>query len=556
MTAIDDALPNPIGESAAAEARTAPATRIWWDRLEAGLERLGEHFNPILIKEARQALKSRQFAVTFTLVLACGWIWSMLGVAIIGPTIHYAAEAPQMFFGYFVVLAFPLLIIVPFGAFRSLASEREDGTYELLSISTLRPRQIISGKLGSAVLQMLVYFSAISPCLAFTYMLRGIDMPTIIFVLCLVFLGSLGLSLVGLVVATATPERHWQVVLSVFLIAGLGLAFWLGCMLAFFLLSEAIPFQDWEFWLGMAAFLTGYASYFALLFCAASAQLTFSTDNRSTPLRVVMLAQQVLFTGWMAAPLFLYGDFVPVMIYMVFAGVHWYFMGACMIGESGELSERVKRTLPQTFFGRATLTWFNPGPATGYVFAIANLLTVLTLGCFALTVGRLFIDPQGGWLNRNLEQSLQFAVLGFCYVTIYLGLGRLMVGLLRKVGRIGMLLNVLLQVLLLVAGTGIPMTFHLMSPVLRNDYSVIEISNPFWTLAEVVDGPMSPDQVMVLLICLPAAALVVFLLNLPGVVAEVRHVRIARPKRVEEEDAELAAQLAPPPEPVRTSPWD
>jgi hypothetical protein len=557
MTTIDDALPNPLGQAATVEASSAPAVRSWWDRLEAGLERVGEHLNPILIKEARQALKSRQFAVTFTLVLACGWTWSMLGVAIIGPTIHYAAEAPQMFYGYYIVLSFPLLIIVPFGAFRSLAAEREDGTYELLSISTLRPRQIISGKLGSAVLQMLVYFSAISPCLAFTYMLRGIDVPTIVFVLCLVFLASLALSLIGLVVATATPERHWQVVLSVFLIAGLGWLFFLGSMLAWEILeSPNIGYQDPEFWLGTAAFLTGYASYFALLFCAASCQLTFSTDNRSTPLRVVMLAQQVLFTGWMAVPLILYSEFVPVMIYMLLSGIHWYIMGAFMIGESGQLSERVKRTLPQTFFGRATLTWFNPGPATGYLFTIANLLTVLLLGCFALTFGRMFIDPQGGWLNRNLEQSVQFAVLGFCYVTIYLGLGRLIVALLRRIGNVGMLLNVLLQVLLLVIGTGVPLTFHLMSPVYRNDYSLIEISNPFWTLAEVVDGPLPPDQIMALLIFLPAVAAIVFLLNLPGVVAEVRHVRIARPKRVEEEDAEIAAQLAPSPEPVRTSPWD
>ena len=44
-------------------------------------------------------------------------------------------------------------------------------------------------------------------------------------------------------------------------------------------------------------------------------------------------------------------------------------------------------------------------------------------------------------------------------------------------------------------------------------------------------------------------------MNLPGVVREVRYVRIARPSRVAEEDAELAARSHPA-EPVRTSPWD
>ena len=48
------------------------------------------------------------------------------------------AGRPLMMSGYYCILAFPLLVIVPFSAFRSLAAEREDGTYELLSITTRR----------------------------------------------------------------------------------------------------------------------------------------------------------------------------------------------------------------------------------------------------------------------------------------------------------------------------------------------------------------------------------------------------------------------------------
>jgi ABC-type Na+ efflux pump permease subunit len=80
---------------------------------------------------------------------------------------------------------------VPYGAYRSLATEREDRTYELLSVTTLRPRQIIGGKLAGAVLQMLVYLSAISPCLAFTYLLRGLDILTIATIIVYLFFGSL-----------------------------------------------------------------------------------------------------------------------------------------------------------------------------------------------------------------------------------------------------------------------------------------------------------------------------------------------------------------------------
>ncbi|NLE37731.1 MAG: hypothetical protein GX621_06875 [Pirellulaceae bacterium] len=134
-----------------------------WARADRFMVVVGDRLNAILVKETRQALKSRQFFITFALLLLCGWAWSLLGVALIGPDVYWTTNGPGMFFGYYVILAFPLLIVVPYGAFRSLAAEQEERTYEMLSITALGPRQIVRGKLGSAALQMLIYLSAITP---------------------------------------------------------------------------------------------------------------------------------------------------------------------------------------------------------------------------------------------------------------------------------------------------------------------------------------------------------------------------------------------------------
>src|SRR3954471_8656788 len=124
-----------------------------WAKIEALLDRLGDRLNPILVKEARQAMKSRQFVVTFSLLLLCGWLWTALFVLTGLPAIYYAPVGPGILAGYYAVLSVPLLIVVPYAACRSLAGEWEDGTFELLSITTLSARQIIAGKLASAVLQ-------------------------------------------------------------------------------------------------------------------------------------------------------------------------------------------------------------------------------------------------------------------------------------------------------------------------------------------------------------------------------------------------------------------
>src|SRR3954469_2441243 len=180
-------------------AKDGPARRrvaSAWTALERFLIYAGDRLNPILVKETRQALKSFQFTVTFILLLIACWIVTMGGVALVGPRIFYAAEGGSLMLWYYGILAFPLAVVVPYAAFRSLAAEREDNTYDLLSITALNPRQIVSGKLGSSVVQMGVFFSAIMPCLAFTYLLRGIDLPTIAVLVAYLFFWSLGLSMV------------------------------------------------------------------------------------------------------------------------------------------------------------------------------------------------------------------------------------------------------------------------------------------------------------------------------------------------------------------------
>ena len=44
------------------------------------LENVSDWANPILVKETRQSLKSRQFVVTFMLLLIVSWLVSVLGV--------------------------------------------------------------------------------------------------------------------------------------------------------------------------------------------------------------------------------------------------------------------------------------------------------------------------------------------------------------------------------------------------------------------------------------------------------------------------------------------
>lgn len=545
----------------ASETMTVPASnsnssRI--ERLSAWLERAGEWLNPLLVKECRQAMKSRQFMYTFAAVLLLCWGWSILGLSQLG-AIGNEQRSIRLFMGYYVILAAPLMIIVPFTAFRSLIAEREDNTYELVAITSLRPRQIVGGKLGSAVSQMLVYLSAAAPCLAFTYLLRGIDLPTIGLVLFYTIAGSLGLSMVTLFLATLAVDRVWQVLLTVGIAISLFYAFLGACAAAHDLLRHP-PWNDREFWLLNFGGVLFYLSTFALIYLAAGARLTFTAENRSTPLRVGMLVQQALFVGWIGlvvftelerfgAPSRRFFFSILLAIPLPTAAFYWYAMGALMSGENVELSRRVKRTLPRSLLGRAFLTWLGPGPGTGYVFAIANLATV-TLLTWILAVSFLDIPPPQH--SQALSAMTRLCIAVVAYVAAYLGAGNLLLYLIRMVSSVTIFTASVIQCLLVLIGIAGPYLIAEMNRVHVHSYSLLHVTNPLWSCVELLESRSGTSADMIVWLVAPAG-LILFLINLWIVAPRVREQTADKPLRMIEEDA---ASAPPAPAAVPASPWD
>ena len=343
------------------------------------MELASDWLNPILVKEARQALKGRVFAVTFISVLLLAWAWSIFGVALQSPGIYYAPGGSYMLMGYLVILALPLIVVVPFSAFRSMAAEREDGTFELVSITNLKPWQLITGKLTSAMLQILIYLSALAPCVAFTYFLRGVDIFMIVIVMIVGVLESLLLSALALLMAAQTRPQRMQNVASVVLLMLLVAAAFTTCSIEFGTLASGvtIPIRDTRAWIVAAAVLTTWSCVFWLFILAAAAAVTFASDNRSSKLRTATLVTHAVWFGWMSWT-WQMADHEAEVIYMYLLpmSVFWWFCGSCSTGERTILTPRVRRSLPQSTLGRLFGMLFFPGRGLGYLFAVGNVLTM------------------------------------------------------------------------------------------------------------------------------------------------------------------------------------
>lgn len=354
------------------------------------LNRITDWFNPILVKEARQSLKSRGFVLTFMLMLIACWIVSFYYTMMEGSNLEFGTGGRDVFHWYYGILCFAVLVAVPFGAYRSLLAEREETTFDLLSITTLKPRQIVWGKLSSALLQTMIYYAAIAPFIAFTSLLQGMDLMQGAFMLGIVMYASVVLSMVCLTSGAMTKQRVWQIFATLAMLGGLVfVAFFFAVGIPEILYFERIDLRDSAVWYVLGTIVIWVLSYFFLLQQVSTALLTFDADNRSSGVRIVSSIQFLLLWGgmsifyWQAtsagAPT--EPDFFVVAILL--SMIHWAAVGLFAVTEWDELSPRLTSRLPQASFLRFVMIPWMPGGARGLLYIIGHmaLMFAVTWNC-------------------------------------------------------------------------------------------------------------------------------------------------------------------------------
>ena len=354
-------------------------------------------------------------------------------------------------------------------------------------------------------------------------------MLTIGLMLFYTFLISVLLSQFGLLIATITRSPHWQVLLSVLLILFLA---WCDLMASIVLVqviyaTGSVEFDNFYFWIVQVAVLMFYASFVTLLLFAAAAQISFASDNRSTKLRIIMLVQQLLWIGWMTYAWMESKEAEVLYFVAPIAAAYWFVAGSLLSGEAAQLSPRVKRSLPQSFFGRTLFTWLNPGSGTGYTFAVLNMWSLVAMvGCMGIAA------EVGGNLGAGkFSRLFTSALLCASYLTIYVGIGRLLVLLVRQRVATGLVVPLLINVVLAMLGVFVPLVasgwLHGFSSL---DYDELQMTNWAWTVTEALEDSIWATPAVPLVVY--AAAAVVLAVNLFVAMREVEQVRLATPQRV------------------------
>lgn len=346
------------------------------------MDKLDDMLNPIVVKELRQAVKSRIVMAALMLFLLVQLSILLLNLSFGSPrtveTVNFHAGR-QIFLILQDILLGTCMLLVPAYAGVRLSAEHSDTNVDLLFISTLCPRGIIAGKLEASIVLILLIFSACAPFMTFTYLLRGIDIPSILIVLALDFLVVL-LSTQGAIFLGAVPANTGlKLFLGLFALGVLASLF--GSTMEFsnelMNLGVGSRLDSVEFWLIAAAVVIALLATVGLLFTWSVAIVSPPSTNRALPVRLYTLGFWLI-TGLLAA--FSTRRFrIPAPVYIW----EWVIvMLLCAqilvaINERERWGMRVKRTIPGRWWLRGPAFLLYSGAAGGVLFAV--LLMALTL---------------------------------------------------------------------------------------------------------------------------------------------------------------------------------
>jgi hypothetical protein len=448
-----------------------------WKKLVA---RLDDGINPIVVKELRQAVQSKFVSGVIYLFLLVQLLY--LGIALIENDVNsynnvnfYTGRRVCMILLH--IMMFMCIFFVPTYAAVRFASERSETNVDLLFITTIKPWNIIWGKLLSAMVLTLLLYSLCMPFMSFTYLLRGIDLPTIFLLLLFDFLIVAVMVQIALLLACLPTSRLFKMLLA---LLGLGAASWvygISVVLAeeFMRLGVASTIDTLEFWAMAGAVLVLMLTCLGLPFVLSLTVLTPPSANRALPVRLYLAAAWLLcgIAGVLTAIL---SKTQEAFIFVWLVGTTLLFSAAIWVAVSERESpgRRVAQTIPRSRLKRHVAFLFYSGAANGVLFSL------LILGLTALAMLLIAIDNSLVRSWSAFEEVTEFCagIAGyvFCYSLSAVAIRRKLLG-----KRLKQLNNSALAFLLVALGSIVPilLCYLIAAEFLRDEQGFIYWLNPF-----------------------------------------------------------------------------
>lgn len=347
--------------------------------------------NPVLLREYQQVVRSRMFAWVGVLWLLAQLLISLIYISLLEPAeagLSLTGPGGQYFAWVIGGLTVVFLLVLPVSTFNRVVRDRKEATLELLTISRITPLQIVFGFLLVAFAQVALFVLMSFPFVVFAYLFRGLELSTVLWSVYFLVLVALVANSASLTVASFCRTPRITTVVRV--LGGAGILF-MGLPAAWSLLVALLYMRGSSgfpmglpaevSWLIVGLITLGVVLAVGLCVVISRSNLLFEAANRTTLPRVcvtvIFLIAGAVVNGfaWFGTSRdreIVYAfDIISFLLLLVYS--LW------ILGESNQISLRMREGLPKTRLGRWLAFPYLPGRGSAFVYVIFNALLLAGL---------------------------------------------------------------------------------------------------------------------------------------------------------------------------------
>ncbi len=277
---------------------------------------LGLAQNPIMIKELRSRMRgSRAFVVLTVYLLFMVSLIALIYVPITlsvrsrsGPDL---ADVGKFVFAMIVLVQiFLVVFMAPAFTAGAISGEKQNQSYDLLRTTLLTPRQLVTGKILSALGYVFLLIFASVPLQSMAFLLGGIALPELLIAQLLVFVSAVAYALIGLYFSTVMRTTIGSTVATyaaaLFLLVGIPITLlfftWMNDIVFY---SYSLFARSWQVEALSQYGMMGLAS-FNLPLTVAVSEISLLEHNSYWGFTTSVYGGSVSHTIWLPSPWYLY----------------------------------------------------------------------------------------------------------------------------------------------------------------------------------------------------------------------------------------------------------
>ena len=339
------------------------------DKLALKSDDISDYLLPSAVNESKQMVNGKVFSSVYLIGAVC---FSFIAIFL------YAIPSgndtgPGGFMAFSAIMDAGLILIIPMMLYQNMTSERSNGSFELMAITSITPLKIVLGKWQSGMMQAFVFGSIVLPGIIYCYFFNGIAISAIFVSAIFTLLASQFAILFSIFLCSLGTLKRSRLTLQFISTIANVIIFCIVMGIKFDMVDRDRLLADilsWDFFVNFLIFLYFILLIETFLISISTAQLSTYSENKSTIPRIIysLLILSICISFFFLGFHYDMEEFIMLIVTVHFIISFFFFMEKDVLSRKVYLKMIKKEFILKSIFKK----FFYPGKSSAYLLFVVQ----------------------------------------------------------------------------------------------------------------------------------------------------------------------------------------